>query len=277
LPARPGQQQVDAYFESAAPYWRHVYETAGTEAEIFRARHAGAVAWIDAIRDEPGSRALDVGCGAGLLAVAMAQRGYRVEAIDTSHAMVDEARRTAASAGLTRELHVDRGDACALEYPDASFNLVVAIAVLPWLRRAEPAIAEMARVVKTGGHVILTADNALRLSAMLDPKYNPALAPIRDRLKAALDRVGLHRPSPYPDATFHRPRLIDQTLAAAGLIKVRSRTIGFGPFSVFGYGVVPEPRGVKLHQRLQGWADRGVPGLRATGGHYLVLAEKAGN
>jgi len=98
-----------------------------------------------------------------------------------------------------------------------------------------------------------------------------------EELKAALVRVGMRRPSPYPDATFHRPRFIDQTLATAGLIKVRSRTIGFGPFSVCGYAVIPEPLGVNLQQRLQGWADRGVPGLRATGGHYLVLAEKAGN
>jgi SAM-dependent methyltransferase len=269
-----GVARVTAMFESSATYWRDVYEDAGTQAEIYRGRQAGALDWIDTLAVAPGSRALEVGCGAGFLAVAMAMRGYQVEAIDTSQAMVEAARRTAAAAGVDGELQVDRGDAGALAFADASFDLVVAIAVLPWLERAQPAIAEMARVTKPGGHVILTADNRARLNTMLDPRYNPRLAPLREGLKAFLNRLGLRRRPPSPIPTFHRRRFIDQALAEASLLKVRGRTIGFGPFSVLGHAVVPEPYGTKLHQRLQRWADRGVPGLRATGGHYLVLARK---
>jgi ubiquinone/menaquinone biosynthesis C-methylase UbiE len=261
-------------FESSATYWRDVYADAGTQAEIYRDRQAGALDWIDTLDVAPGSRALEVGCGAGFLAVAMARRGYQVEAIDASPAMVEAAHRTAAAAGVDGGLHVDTGDAGALAFADASFDLVVAIAVLPWLERAQPAIAEMARVTKPGGHVILTADNRARLNTMLDPRYNATLAPLRDGLKAALGRVGLRRRSSYPNPTFHRRRVIDQMLAANGLLKVSSRTIGFGPFSVLGHALVPEPYGVKLHRRLQRWADQGVPGVRATGGHYLVLARK---
>jgi 2-polyprenyl-3-methyl-5-hydroxy-6-metoxy-1,4-benzoquinol methylase len=269
-------QPVDAYFASGATYWRDVYALAGTQAEIFRDRLAGALEWIEAVAAPRGSRALEVGCGAGFLATAMARRGYRVEAIDTSQAMVDVARQTAALAGVDGALHIDTGDANALDFPDASFDLVLAIALLPWLRRAEPAIAEMARVVKPGGHVILTADNQARLNTMLDPRYNLALAPLRERLKAVLVRLRLHHRSPFPSPTFHRRRFIDETLAAAGLVKVRSRTIGFGPFSLLGRMVVPEPVGTWLHHRLQGMADRGFPGLRASGGHYLVLSRKNG-
>jgi ubiquinone/menaquinone biosynthesis C-methylase UbiE len=269
------QEKVDAFFDSAAPYWHDVYESAGTQAEIYRDRHAGALAWIDALADARDARALEAGSGAGFMAVDMACRGYRVEAIDTSRAMVEVARRAAASAGFSTQLRVDTGDVCALPFPDGSFDLVVAIAVLPWLRRAGPAIAEMARVTKPGGHVILTADNRARLNTLLDPKYNLMLAPLRDRLRAALVRRGLHRRPPDPKPTFHRRRFIDQQLARAGLVKVRSRTIGFGPFSVLGQVVVPEPFGIKLHRRLQRLADRGVPGLRSTGGHYLVLAQKS--
>jgi|ERR1700694_435738 len=268
------QQKVDAFFESVAPYWRDVYETPGTQSEIYRDRHAGALAWIDALVGAGDGRALEAGCGAGFMAVEMVRRGYRVEAIDTSQAMVELARRTAASAGVSAELRVDTGDACALAFPDASFDLVVAIAVLPWLRRAEPAIAEMARVTKPGGHLILTADNRARLNTLLDPRYNLTLAPLRDRLTAALVRLRLYRRLPDPKPTFHRRRFIDQQLAAAGLVKVKSRTIGFGPFSILGRVVVPEPLGTNLHRRLQRLADRGTPGLRSTGGHYLVLARK---
>src|ERR1700738_1603927 len=98
---RPGglAQRVDTFFDSAATYWRDVYALAGTQAEIYRDRHAGAPAWSEALAAPRGSRALEVGCGAGFLATAMARRGYRVEAVDASEAMVEKARQTAAVAG----------------------------------------------------------------------------------------------------------------------------------------------------------------------------------
>jgi hypothetical protein len=54
-------------------------------------------------------------------------------------------------------------------------------------------------------------------------------------------------------------------------------TIGFGPFTLFGYRVLPgwlEPR---LHQWFQRRADRGTPGIRSVGAQYLVLARKMAN
>jgi ubiquinone/menaquinone biosynthesis C-methylase UbiE len=267
-------QQVDAYFASAAAYWRDIYALAGTQAEIFRDRQAGALAWIETLAQPTGGRALDLGCGAGYLSVVMACRGYRVDAIDTSPAMVEVAQQTAAAVGVGEGLHVDIGDANALTFCDASFDLVVAIALLPWLPHVQPAIDEMARVLRPGGHVIVTADNRARLNTMLDPRTNLAFAPLRNRLKSVLVRLRLHQRSPYPNPTFHRRRFIDQSLANAGLVKVRSRTIGFGPFSVLGHVVLPELMGSSLHRRLQRLADRGFPVLRATGGHYLVMARK---
>ena len=264
---------MNALFEHHAAIWRDVYEQPGAQAEVYRDRLEGAREWIDSLACPPGSRALDLGCGAGFLAVAMARRGFSVDAIDSSQAMVELTRRTVATAGRS-DIAVARGDAGALGFPDASFDLVVAIAVLPWVPHAEPVIDEIARVLKPGGYAVVTVDNRARLNALLDPKYNPALGPLRERVKALLVRMGVRRPSPYPSSTFHRRREIDRTLARAGLIKIRSRTIGFGPFSVLGHVIVPEPLGTSLHHRLQRLADRGVPVLRATGGHYLVLAQK---
>ena len=268
------EARVEAIFESDAAFWRDVYGTAGAQAEVYRDRLAGAREWIDSLPSSPGSRALDLGCGAGFLAMAMARRGYCVEAIDSSQAMVELTRQTLAAAETPR-VRVARGDAGALDFADASFDLVVAIALLPWVPRAEPVIAEIARVLKPGGYAIVTADNRARLTAILDPSYHPALAPLREALKALLARIGLRRHGSYPAPTFHRRRFIDATFARAGLIKIRGRTIGFGPFSILGRVVVPEPLGTSLHHRLQRLADRGAPLLRATGGHYLVLAQKA--
>jgi ubiquinone/menaquinone biosynthesis C-methylase UbiE len=268
------EARVEAIFESGAAFWRDVYGQPGAQAEVYRDRLAAAREWIDGLACEPGSRALDLGCGAGFLAVAMARRGFRVAAMDSSEAMVELTRRTVAAA-QTPDIAVAHGDARDLDFPDASFDLVVAIALLPWVHRIEPVIDEIARVLKPGGYTILTADNRARLNAILDPRYHPALAPLREKLKAFLVRVGLRRCSSYPPSTFHRRRFVDATLARAGLVKIRGRTIGFGPFSVLGHVVVPEPHGTNLHHRLQRLADRGVPVLRGTGAHYLVQAQKA--
>src|SRR5205085_8140892 len=127
----------------------------------------------------PDSRVLEIGCGAGFLTVALAQRGLRVYAIDSTEAMIDQTRRHAGESGVTESLSLDVGDVYALTFEESSFDLVIAIGVIPWLARPELAMQEMARVTRVGGHVILTADNRYRLTYLLDPWMNPALTAFR--------------------------------------------------------------------------------------------------
>jgi hypothetical protein len=63
-------------------------------------------------------------------------------------------------------------------------------------------------------------------------------------------------------------------LADAGLQIVERCTLGFGPFTFMGLPALPDQVGVRLNARLQAFADRGVPGLRSTGGQYLVVARR---
>src|SRR2546421_429442 len=86
-------------------------------------------------------------------------------------------------------------------------------AVLAWLGRAELAIQEMARVTRAGGYIIFTADNRSRLNLLLDPWQNPVLVPLRRRVKAVLEGVGLRRRSPSEETRtplhhFHDRRFI---------------------------------------------------------------------
>jgi hypothetical protein len=124
--------------------------------------------------------------------------------------------------------------------------------------------------------MILTADNIWRLNNLLDPWLHPALSLLKQRVKSALHQGGLRRRSMRDmGVTFHSPRFIDKALARANLTKVRSATLGFGPFTLLRRVVVPEPLGTALHHRLQRLADRNVPGLRSAGAHYIVLARKS--
>ncbi len=267
------QEKVNAYFRSKSSHWKDVYSIGGVQAEIIRDRHEAVLGWVDSLALASGSQILEIGCGAGVMAVALAQRGCHVHAIDSAQAMVELARQHATETGTSEMLSLSIGDVHALAFEDEAFDLVIAIGVIPWLERAELAMQEMARVTKPDGHIIFTTANWAGLASILDPVVNPPLAPLKQRAKAMLERAGVLHHHP-PGMTFHRRSYIDKALARLDLVKVGGMTRGFG-FSFFRLSIFPEPLGTRLHQRLQRLADRNVPVLRSTGMAYLVLARKS--
>jgi ubiquinone/menaquinone biosynthesis C-methylase UbiE len=273
----PYQEKVNAYFQSLSSQWNDVYTERTVFAETIQTRHAAVLDWIDSLALPSGAQVLEIGCGAGLMAITLAERGLRVQAIDTSMAMVQQARQNAETRGVTDLLTVDVGDTYALAFDDRSFDLVLAVGVLPWIAKAELAIQEMARVTKPGGHIIVTAANWIGLSCLLDPQLNPAFMPLRRRIRAILGQAGLRvgLPEQLPKMVYHRRRFIDEALKDAGLLKIRGRTLGFGPFSFFCHFFLPDRLGLALHHRLQRLADQNVPAVRSLGRTYLVLASKA--
>lgn len=271
-PAFAHQNQVKTYFQCQASSWQEVYTSGGVQAEILRDRHSAVLTWIDALALAPGARVLEIGCGTGFLAMALAQRGFRVEAIDSAEAMIDLARQHARGSGTTAaRLSFQVGDVYALAYQDASFDLVIAIGVLPWLERAELAVGEMARVTKPGGSLLLTTANRAGLASLLDPLISPVLRPFKLRVKNVSTRLDLRQPSPA--MVFHSSHRIDRVLHRMGCVKVKGMTRGFG-FSLFRHALFPEPLGTALNRWLQRLADRGMIGLRSTGMAYFMLARK---
>lgn len=109
-----------------------------------------------ALEPRPGAVLLDVGCGTGEDALALAARtapGGRAIGVDASAEMVAEARRRAAAAGA-REVEFIRCDATALALPDAAVDGCRAERVLQHLADPAAAVAEMARVTRPGGCVV---------------------------------------------------------------------------------------------------------------------------
>jgi ubiquinone/menaquinone biosynthesis C-methylase UbiE len=266
------QKRVDDHFNSTAAYWSDVYQTPTAWGAIFTQRRDLALAWTDGLALSSRARVLEVGGGNGSTAVALAQRGFVVDVIDSSEAMVEATRRHAVDSGQGTRLSATLGDVHHLQFESGVFDVVIALGVIPWLHSPIEGIREMARVLKPGGYLIVTSDNRAALHHAIDPKLNPLLTELKIGLKRFLWRtLGMQRPEV---ARAYFGRFVDQLLAEARLNKITRCTIGFGPFSFLGVKMFSDSVDVRLHRYLQRQADRGFPVLRAIGGQHAVLARK---
>jgi len=105
--------------------------------------------------DVAGRRILDAGCGSGPLFAALRARGAIVTGIDKSAGMVKLARRRL---GDDADLQVVDLDS-PLPFPDGTFDVVTASLVLHYLQDWGPALAELRRVLKHGGRLLVSVDH----------------------------------------------------------------------------------------------------------------------
>lgn len=108
---------------------------------------------LDLLGPVEGLRVLDIACGDGALGSVLARRGARVTGLDADRQMLAAAWRRAGAESV--DLELVHGQAEALPFPDATFDRVVAVTVLCFVRHVDQAIGEMARVLKPGGHLVI--------------------------------------------------------------------------------------------------------------------------
>ena len=101
----------------------------------------------------PGTRLLDVGCGAGQLALIAARAGAQVTGCDIATNWIEKAQARAADEGL--EITFEEGDAEALPYQDAQFDAVVSLVGAMFAPRPELVAAELTRVCRPGGMIAM--------------------------------------------------------------------------------------------------------------------------
>ena len=101
----------------------------------------------------PGTRLLDVGCGAGQLALIAARAGAQVTGCDIATNWIEKARARAAAEGL--EITFEEGDAESLPYDDAQFDVVVSLIGAMFAPRPDLVAAELTRVCRPGGMIAM--------------------------------------------------------------------------------------------------------------------------
>lgn len=158
-------------------------------------------------RIRAGHTVVDVACGTGVVAVTAARAGARVTGVDLTPELLARARENAQIAGVDIAWH--EGDAEALPFDEATFDVVVSQYGHIFAPRPEVAIGEMLRVLKPGGTIAFSTwppetcvGRFFALVGRYSPPPPPGLSPpalwgdvnvVRERLGSAVSDVVFDR------------------------------------------------------------------------------------
>ncbi len=111
-------------------------------------------ALVQLVQPRPGSRVLDVATGPGYVAAAFAEAGCEVTGLDLTPALLERAEQMRQARGLSG-LRFLEGDAEQLPFEERTFDIVVSRFALHHWERPRRVLAEMARVARLGGMVVI--------------------------------------------------------------------------------------------------------------------------
>ena len=166
---------------------------------------------IDSLRPLAGKRALDVGCGAGLLTEPLARLGAEVTGVDAAVSNVEAARSHAAGSGLSIDYR--QGELAALGLGE--FDLVTSMEVLEHVADKPAFVAGLARHLAPGGLMVLSTPNRTVQSRLL--------------LVGAMEALGRVPRGTHDWNDFVTPDELRELLAEAGLTMGEPRGIAFTP------------------------------------------------
>ena len=101
-------------------------------------------------------RALDVGCGTGETGIHLARLGIHVTLLDSSAAMLEQAKRTTTAAGVSDEVAIKQGDAAQLAkiFEPSSFDVILCYNVLEYVDDPNTVLRGAARLLRTSSAII---------------------------------------------------------------------------------------------------------------------------
>ena len=265
-------RKTATYFGDSSDYWNRVYASRTVKGQVYRKRMAVVLRWATSVAG-PGATAADVGTGAGHLAVALAERGVRVAAIDASEPMLAHVAQNASRAGVAHLVVPIASDAQRLELPSATCDVVVAVGLLPWVQQPKLALGEIVRITKPGGYVIVTMDNARSLARGLDPGWHESARGFFTTIRRLVARHSLEAPPDQWPAVAGLSDVV-QLLRSGGLYPLQIEGVGFGPFTFLGRNVLPNRIGLQVDRLLQWLADHHAPLLEDAAVFHIALAIK---
>jgi SAM-dependent methyltransferase len=216
----------------------------------------------------PGEDVLDVACGTGNAALRAAAAGARVVGVDLTPELLAAGRELAAEAGV--QIEWIEGDAEALPVADESFDVVLSVFGCMFAPRHRVAAAELARVLRPGGRLCLTAWTPggdmgtffKTVGAYMPPPPPGAELPLcwgdEAHVAALFDGTGV-------ELSFARERLEAPAFDSVEA-EIEFSTTKFGPM-IMARRMLPPERWDALLEDLRGLVDR-----RGDAAEYLVIS-----
>ena len=208
--------EARAFFRSAVVEYDRAHYSARS---FMTVRLERVLEIVDALALPPGARVLECGCGPGHLVAALLRRGFDVVAIDTSPAMLALTRERARATPGGSPPRLQLASLEQLPHRDASFELVCSTGVIEYLRDDATALREMARVLRPGGHLVLSVTNAWSPVFVAERaiEFLKRQAWLRRAFNALWTRLG-HPPvrARHFAVRRHRPSRLREAFAMAG-------------------------------------------------------------
>ncbi len=217
---------------------------------------------LELLPDRPG-RVLDAGCGPAVMAEPLLARGAEIWGVDASEEMIRLGQEQLAAHPSRPRVHLRTGTLEALEFADGAFDSAIAMGVLEYVEDRPRALAELRRVLRPGGVLVLTVPSGVSAYHLVRGAWMRSLSALR---RAA------RRPQPVSERLAVRrcvPWLLDRELARSGLVKLDAR---FCNFILFPLHELTPAASLALNERLAGLVDHPLGAW--LGAQYVVQAMK---
>ncbi|MDP3767529.1 MAG: methyltransferase domain-containing protein, partial [Dehalococcoidia bacterium] len=257
---RPTTSRLPArtFFDTTAQSYAAGYEANTPEGHSFRERKRLT---LEMLGDVGGRRVLDIGSGPGVITGELLAGGASVLAVDIAPAMIELLKEKFRHPRLEARL----GDIEALDLPDRSCDIAVALGVLEYLDTDEKALGELRRVLRRGGQAVISFPN----------RWSPWR--LWNRLLLAVFKLPWRA---FQTLTGRQPHPVRHREYSIRNIRRLARQFGFELVEVAGYNLkltlFPFDRlfpklTIAAAQRLSGLARSG---LKSLGTGYLVMLRK---
>lgn len=146
--------KTDTLDESTIQVMATRLEARGSHPEFDRMMHE----YFDAMEIDQAQTVLDLGCGTGVAARALAKRPHfngKITGIDLSSHLIETATQLAAEENVADRINFQVGDTRSLNIPDDTFDAVIAHTLISHVDAYQQAVNEMARIVKPQGCVAI--------------------------------------------------------------------------------------------------------------------------
>ena len=114
---------------------------------------------------KPGSKVLDAGCGAGIVALDLVQKGFFVHGMDISKEMIDLCEQNFSESRIHRSKYLFTvGNAIDNDLADSSFDGILALGFLEYQKNEKEALESLRRVLRPGGILVCSGPIKVRIT-----------------------------------------------------------------------------------------------------------------